>query len=205
MVGKGRVSEGTIMTTAIISTLLVSSALTAAPQATEPTAAMVEDITLTVTQRSGDIEDLGDDQYQTTLWATGVLSNGTNSQNTGVYLTCLVDHGTETIDCSGTLGLGGNTVAIDFEFEDGDVYYAIDSASTTAQRVAWDKWFVDQLIHVLPPVDENGEPDTSSGSILSGNGPGAIIVWQGRLVLPYRSEWLIIVDGVIMNPEVIWF
>jgi hypothetical protein len=194
------------MLTTIISTMLAGLGL-ATPSS--PTAdlvpAMVEGVTLTVTQRSGDIEDLGDNQYRTTLWATGTLSNSSGSQSTGVYLSCLVDHNTEIVDCTGLLGVGGNTVAIGYEFEDGDVSYSIDNDATTGQLVAWDKWYVDQLIHVMPPVDENGDPDTSSGSILSGNGPGAIIVVSGRLLLPYRSEWLIIIDGVIMNPEVIWF
>lgn len=194
------------MSTASISIAIISAfASLSALATTEPTPAMVEDVTLTVSQRGGDIEDLGDDQYETTLWASGVISNGSASQNTSIYLSCLVDHNTETVDCTGQLGVGGNTVAIGYKFEDDYARYRIDEDATTAQRVAWDEWFVDQLIHVMPPVDENGDPDTSSGSILTGNGPGAIIVANGWLILPYRSEWLIIVDGVIMNPEVIWF
>lgn len=194
------------MTTASISTAIISvlAGLTSLPSS-EPTPAMVEDVTLTVSQRGGDIEDLGDDQYETTLWATGVLSNSSTSSNTSIALSCLVDHNTETVDCTGTLGVGGNTVAIGYKFENDYARYRIDEDATTAQLIAWDKWFVDELIEVMPPVDENGDPDTSSGSILTGNGPGAIIVARGWLVLPYRSEWLIIVDGIIMNPEVIWF
>ncbi|MBC8074295.1 MAG: hypothetical protein IAG13_38605 [Deltaproteobacteria bacterium] len=164
-----------------------------------PAAAMASGPSLTVTSSSGDLVDLGGGRFRSTLYSQGVIANGTNTA-TAIALSCILDHGEQTVQCAGQVSRNGSSAAIGLQYQDGEAGYRIEASASNALRVAWDLWYVDELVSVFPPIDDNGDPDTSWGSILTGSGPGAIIVAGAWALILYQSDWLLYVDGALMNP-----
>lgn len=177
----------------ILTTSLALFAPTFAAPSSDPLPAMVTGASLAIDDVDVTVTNLGDGHYESELRAAGTVTVNDVTVNTWLVLDCEADSSAQSLQCTGGIRLGTSDAPIGLQYLDGEAHYALGEDFVQTHSKIWELWFTELLIDGVPPADENG-----NRIIYGWEWSGAIII--GGRILWVESDWLWIIDGVIMNP-----
>ncbi|NVB39482.1 hypothetical protein G6O69_16690 [Pseudenhygromyxa sp. WMMC2535] len=166
---------------------------------------------LTITHAAVEVTDIGDGQFSSSLTAVGSISNGLAPAPTALALDCLVDNAVQVLDCSGSISGPGGEMPIGMTWVEGVAHYSTSAAALDASinGLLFTNWYNEFLVNVIPQ-DDDDDDDDDCGYCGGGAPRGGVIVLEDVIVtgdvgnvIFMQDDWLIIVDGVVMNPELI--